>query len=136
MHWPRARNGKTCFDQSFKHGLPASRCNCSINRIHGFVGFGLFKRVVDYERNTIYLNTTHILKRLEKAILEKLSGCFLITAKSVRFGDELLGFGHEYRTKNRWVNRMNCTSQPDVEEVRQVRVTHIVIVRRIGTNCG
>ena len=49
-----------------------------------------------------------------------------------RRSDQLLGLGHGKRGEEVGKDRPHRAAQPDVEEVRQVRVSDIVVVGRVG----
>ena len=56
----------------------------------------------------------------------------VLAAVAVRGGDQLFGLRHRQRREQIREHRLQRTAQPDVEEVRRVRVADVVVVRRIG----
>ena len=62
----------------------------------------------------------------------KNASAFSLLAVSVGRGHQLLGLGHGERGEEVREDGLQRAAQPDVEEVRQVGVADVVVVRRIG----
>ena len=55
-----------------------------------------------------------------------------LTTVAVWRCDQLFGLRYHERSEKIWVHRSQAVAQPDIEEVRQVGVPHIVVIRWIG----
>ena len=95
------------------------------------VALRLLEGVVDGDRKGRVRLLGEAVHRLRHAVEEE---CFrlLLAAMAVRRGDQLLGLGHGERGEEIGEDRLQRAAQPDVEEVREVSVTDVVVVGRIG----
>src|SRR4051812_16328068 len=71
------------------------------------------------------------LHRLRHAAEEKLLSLLLATM-TVGCSDKFINLRDRYRGEQLWEYRAERPPQPHIEEVRQVGVADVVIVRRIG----
>jgi hypothetical protein len=69
--------------------------------------------------------------RLRHTFEEKCLRLLLATV-AIRCGYEFLGLGHGQRGEEVWEDGLQRATQPDVEEIRQVGVAYVVVVRRVG----
>ena len=125
-HRPSAADGETGFDNCSQKGVPAG-----IRRAVGTVAFCLLKGVVDGDRKgrmRLFGKSVHGLRH---AVEEEGLG-LLLAAMAIGRGHQFLGFGHGERGKKIGKDWLQRAAQPDVEEIRQVSVADVVVVRWIG----
>ena len=71
------------------------------------------------------------MHRLRHAVEEERLG-LLSCRRGDRRGDQFLGLGHSERGEEIGEDGLQRAAQPDVEEIRQVGVTDVVVIWRIG----
>jgi hypothetical protein len=96
-----------------------------------FPHFLLLEGVVDGDREgRMGLNRQVVQRACHALQKESLGGLF--AAVAVGCGDQLLRFGRGQGGVEVGEDRSERATQPDVEEVRQVGVADVVVVRRIS----
>ena len=95
------------------------------------LALGLLEGVVDRDRKGRMRLLSETMHRLCHAVEEKCLG-LLLAAVAIRRGDQFLGLRHGERSEKFRKDGPQRTAQPDIEEIRQVGVANVVVVRRIG----
>ena len=93
----------------------------------------LLEGVVDRDRESRVRLLGEAVHRLRHAVEEERLG-LLLAAVAVRRGDQFLGLGHGERGEQIREDLPKRAAQPNVEEVRQIRVADVVVVRWVGGN--
>ena len=123
---PCSGNGKTGADHCIEKGLPACRGGAAVT-----LRLGLFEGVVDGYGEGRMRRGGNSSESATHAFYKE-SFCVLLSAVTVRSGDQLLVLGHDERGEKVGKDRSKRPPQPDVEEVGQVGIADIVVVRRVG----
>ena len=113
-------------DHCTEKGFPASTGNSVIAS-----ALRLFEGVVDSDRKRGMGLVGKALHRQRHAGEEELL-CLLLAAMAIRSRYQLVSLGHGQSGEEIRKHRSQRSTQPDVEEVRKVCVSNIVVVWRIG----
>ena len=121
-----AGNGEAGMDHCVEEGVPTGASDAV--RAHRS---RLLKRVVDRDRKGRMRMFGEPMHRLRHTVEEE---CLrlLLAAVTVGRGDQFLGFGHGQCSEEVREDGLQGAAQPDVEEIRQVGVADVVVVRRVG----
>ena len=115
-------------DHRVEKGLPAG-AGCALVAF----ALGLLEGVVDGDREGRMRLLGESVHRLRHAVEEERLR-LLLAAVAIGDGDQFLGLGHGERGEEVREDRLQRAAQPDVEEVRQVGIADIVVVRWVGGN--
>jgi NAD+ diphosphatase len=96
------------------------------------LALGLLESVVDGHGVIRVGLLTHPGEGCTETLFEELPRLLFATVEAVGRRDELRRFGDKHRPENIRVNAAERTSQPHVEEVREISVAYVVVVGRIG----
>ena len=110
--------------------IPSSSVSQPVEAVAVVTGVGLLERVVDGDRVVGQRGLARAREHAPEALLEELLRAVLAVV-AVRVGDELLGLRDEHRAQQVGVDAAQRAAQPDVEEVREVGVADVVVVRRV-----
>ena len=78
------------------------------------------------------LGDAHGGKRLPQAVLEEMLGFGLAATEAIRRGNQFLRLWHQHCTEQSGIDGTECSADPDVEKVREVSITDVVVVGWIG----
>ena len=124
-HRPGAADCEAGADHGIEERLPAGAGGAL-----GALRFGLLESVVDGDRERRMCLLGEAVHGLRHAAQEEGLG-LLLAALAIRRGNEFLCFGHGQCGKEVGEDGSQRAPQPDVEEVRQVGVADVVVVRRV-----
>ena len=125
-HRPGAADGEAGFDDGGEEGVPAG-----VRRAVGAVAFGLLEGVVNGDRKSVVSLFGKTLHGLRHTVEEERLR-LLLAAMAVGRRHQFFGLGHGERRKEVGKDRLQRAAQPDIEEVRQVGVADVVVVRRVS----
>src|SRR5262249_62255175 len=123
---PSPGDGEARSDHRTEKSIPAS----TGGSLPVAFGLRLLEGVADRDREPrvrLLDETTHRVRHAFEEERLRLD----LTPVPVWRGDQLLGLGHGESREEIGEDRLQRAAQPDVEEVRKISVTDIVIVRRI-----
>ena len=126
-HRPCAGNGEPSSNYRVEKSIPTSAEYVPVI----ILGFGLFEGVVDGDWKSWVCLLGEPVHRLRHAIEEERLG-FLFATMAVWSGDKFLGLGHSDRREEIRKYGLQRTPQPNIEEIRQVGIADVVVVRRVG----
>jgi hypothetical protein len=127
-HRPGAGQRKAGAQHSFQKGFPASAVGAAV-----FFGVALLEGVVDGDRKGRVRLRARLCMAAVMPSRKNTSAC-LLAAVAVGRGNQFFGLGHGQRGVQLGEDRPQAAAQPDVEEVGQVGVADVVVVRRVGGN--
>ncbi len=119
-HWPSAGDGEASANQSVEESVPATAGSSLI-----VIALGLLEGVIDGDRKGGVNLLGEAVHRLSHTAQEECL-CPLLAAMAVRASDQLLGLRHSKRGKEIGEDRLQRTTQPDIEEVRKIGIAYIV----------
>ena len=123
-HGPGAVDGETGTQHGGDEGFPAGGSGAVA------AGVGLLEGVVDRDRERTMRLFGDVVHGRGHAIEEELLRAFL-AAVAIRRGDQLFSLGHGDGGEQRREGAAQRAAQPDIEEIRQVGIADVVVVRRI-----
>src|SRR5262245_32333247 len=127
-HWPRAGYREAAVEQSCEHGVPASRHDGLISRL------GLLKGIEERQWVPRILRLAHSFECIAKSLFEKLLRSRAVPVEPIRGCDEFLRLRRQQRAEKIGINRVQRPAEPEVEEIREVGVADVVVVRRVCRN--
>ena len=80
------------------------------------------------------LRLAQALESLSQSVLEEPLGRPAVAVEAVWRGDELLPLWGQHGREDLRMNVAQRAAEPDIEEVRQIRVADVVVVRRVGAD--
>jgi hypothetical protein len=95
------------------------------------IRLGLLESVDHSDGEFVWTVPTDPSEDLLEAVFEEAASLFLaILSEGIRY--EFVALGREHGPHQFWVNVCQRSAQPHVEEVRQIGIGYIVIIRRVG----